>query len=514
MIKNIIITPITMEQIKAYFEKNKENSFQRLDDNTCFDLNIDNLFTTIDYTYTPIGQQYLYNLLRNIPHESSFEKYESWHSHLENKDTEEFIEKTLLKLEDSDAYRICPLFQEEQPTIDNRTATLYNILQFLPFTSLLLCILLGSKIFLFLTIVFFITNMAIHYRNKNKSFLYVRSLPILLKMIKTADKLSQNKEIRELNPYISYDINELSEIKKRLSFFSLEPKLEGDAAIILWVICEIIKTFFLIEPVSFNRLQIIMQAKRDSVRRIFEFIGLVDTLQSVHKLRREYKCCIPVYSDSDSKLEGENIYHPIVENCIENSFSMNNRSFIIMGSNMSGKTTFTRTIAINVLVAQSLNTCFADKFTLSKFRLWSSMSINDSLSEGKSYYLAEVLRIKSIISETENGANLILLDELFKGTNTVERIAAAKAVLTYLASNHKNRVIAATHDIELHDLLSKSKFESMHFSDNIENNKLSFPYLLKHGSPDKRNAIKILELYNFPQEIVSDAFNTVNIQVS
>lgn len=60
----------------------------------------------------------------------------------------------------------------------------------------------------------------------------------------------------------------------------------------------------------------------------------------------------------------------------------------------------------------------------------------------------------------------------------------------------------------------KADDQSMHFSDNIENNKLSFPYLLKHGSPDKRNAIKILELYNFPQEIVSDAFNTVNIQVS
>ena len=96
-----------------------------------------------------------------------------------------------------------------------------------------------------------------------------------------------------------------------------------------------------------------------------------------------------------------------------------------------------------------------------------------------------------------------MIDELFKGTNTIERVAGAKAVLSYLNKN-KNIVYASTHDIELAELL-KNEFDLYHFTETIENDKLIFDYKLKPGKLTTRNAIKILELNGYPNEIIKEA---------
>ena len=99
--------------------------------------------------------------------------------------------------------------------------------------------------------------------------------------------------------------------------------------------------------------------------------------------------------------------------------------------------------------------------------------------------------------------NLFVLDEVFKGTNTVERIAAAKAILSYLNRNN-NMVVVSTHDIELAELLAH-EYDLYHFTETVENSKLHFDHLIKPGQIRTRNAIKILELANYPAEIISEA---------
>ena len=124
--------------------------------------------------------------------------------------------------------------------------------------------------------------------------------------------------------------------------------------------------------------------------------------------------------------------------------------------------------------------------------------------ENKSYYFEEVLTIKELINRIEQEENcLFMIDELFKGTNTIERVAGAKAVLSYLNKN-KNIVYASTHDIELAELL-KNEFDLYHFTETIENDKLIFDYKLKPGKLTTRNAIKILELNGYPNEIIKEA---------
>jgi DNA mismatch repair ATPase MutS len=138
-------------------------------------------------------------------------------------------------------------------------------------------------------------------------------------------------------------------------------------------------------------------------------------------------------------------------------------------------------------------------------KVYSSIRITDDLLEDTSYYLKEVLTIKELI-EASNDKNpcLFVLDEIFKGTNTIERISGGKAILSFLNKiNHI--VLVSTHDIELTDLLVKDNYELFHFSELIENEKLIFDHKLKEGKLKTRNAIKILELYKYPAEIITDA---------
>ena len=101
------------------------------------------------------------------------------------------------------------------------------------------------------------------------------------------------------------------------------------------------------------------------------------------------------------------------------------------------------------------------------------------------------------------GYNLFLLDEIFKGTNTIERISAGKAVLSYLNSG-SNIVFVSTHDIELADMLIDT-YELYHFSEQVDNKTVDFDFKLKNGKLQNRNAIRILEINDYPKEIITEA---------
>jgi DNA mismatch repair ATPase MutS len=184
--------------------------------------------------------------------------------------------------------------------------------------------------------------------------------------------------------------------------------------------------------------------------------------------------------------------------------NIDQKSILITGSNMSGKTTFIRTIALNSVLSQTIFTCFADEFITPFLKVFSSIRIDDNLVEGKSYFFEEVKTIDTLIQEISSSfQNLFILDEVFKGTNTVERVAAAKAVLHYLNKN-KNIVLVSTHDLELSELL-KEHYDLYHFEEQIVNEALSFDHLLKDGKLNTTNAIRLLELSGYPKEIIDEA---------
>lgn len=265
-----------------------------------------------------------------------------------------------------------------------------------------------------------------------------------------------------------------------------------------------------IEILSFNSLINDLDAKKASINKLFCFIGEIDSALSVASLRTDdMPTCKPTFVDQ-KKISIKNIIHPLINNCVSNSLTLDNKSLLLTGSNMSGKTTFIRTISINSILAQTIYTVFAEKYTAPFFKIFSSIRISDNLMQETSYYLKEVLTIKDFITAAKNDEQcLFVLDEIFKGTNTVERISAGKAILEYLnKGNHI--VIVSTHDVELTELLENNNYSLYHFCEEIVDNNLLFNYQLKEGRLETRNAIKILELYNYPEEIIIDALNTEN----
>ena len=233
----------------------------------------------------------------------------------------------------------------------------------------------------------------------------------------------------------------------------------------------------------------------------------MDGFTFVGRLRREAPTCRPAFVEG-KYLEAVQVVHPLIADCVPNTLTLDGTGLLLTGSNMSGKTTFVRTVMLNALLGETICTCFAEGFTIPYMRLYSSIRIADDISEGTSYYLQEVLTVKRLLEAAEQPAPcLFVLDELFKGTNTTERIAAGKAVLAHL-NRGPHIVLAATHDIELAELLRGDGYELHHFREKVADGQLVFDYQLHTGPLTTRNAIRILELYDYPPGLIAEAYDT------
>ena len=495
------------EQIEYYFRK-KDNStaYQVLSDKTCNDLDFQDLFMFVDRTNSKIGQQYLYNKLRTIPadsieiadNETLIEEF------TKNTEFRVNIQRLLSRLNDKETFYLSSLFQDEHL----EPPKWFFVVPLLAFTSLLSLILLFfiPKIF-FVLLGVFIVNMGIHFWNKQNIYQYLGSLPQLIKLNSIARELLKTNMLKRTSSHLAESIAILDKVRNRMSFFQLEAKLQNDLEIVFWAFLELFKILFLLEPLLLFGVLKQLDTKRKEIEDIFIFIGKIDSLISIASLRKGLdKFCLPELIKTPKTLHVKNAYHPLISDCVQNSINVEIKSILLTGSNMSGKTSFIRTIGINALTGLTLNTCFAETFSMPRLRILSAIRISDDLLNDKSYYFEEVLTIKEMIDNSENGiSNLFLLDEIFKGTNTVERISAGKAVLSSL-TRAENIVFVSTHDIELADLL-KEEYELYNFSERVDNKTVDFDYKLKTGKLKHRNAIRILEINDYPENIIKEALD-------
>ncbi|MEN8194501.1 MAG: DNA mismatch repair protein MutS [Bacteroidota bacterium] len=493
------------EKVEAYF-RNKDNSkaFQVISDKTCNDMDFDELFMYLDRTNSKVGQQYLYSKLRTIPSKSEdVELSEEIIKELSgNLNFRLKVQRLLEKLKMNDAYYITSLFQEEHLKTP-KWFPLIKLLSLASFTSLLLIPFFPGTMLVLIGI--FIINMGIHYWNKKNLFKYSNSIPQLLRLNKVAGELYKNKLLQKIDNSVPESITVINQIKNRMSFFQLEAMFLGDLEIVFWTILELLKTLFLLDPLLLFGVLKRLNTKREEIENVFSFVGQVDSLFSIASLRDgQDSYCVPKINTENSNISSSEIYHPLIYKCTKNSINISDKSILLTGSNMSGKTSFIRTIGVNVLTGLTINTCFANSISIPKTKIFSAIRINDDLMNDKSYYFEEVLTIKEMLKESNNDKmNLFLLDEIFKGTNTVERISAGKAVLSELSGNN-NTVLVSTHDIELTDLLF-DEYELYHFSGIVEDKTVNFDYRLKAGKLKNRNAIRILQINDYPESVINEA---------
>lgn len=209
------------------------------------------------------------------------------------------------------------------------------------------------------------------------------------------------------------------------------------------------------------------------------------------------------YSNNSFK----DFYHPLLSKPVPNSGKISNDS-IITGSNASGKSTFIKALAINGILAQTIYTCAATEFKLRHSIIITSMAVRDNITEGESYFIKEIKSLKRILDKVQDVPCMCFVDEILKGTNTIERIAASAAVLKYL-HDKDCLCMTASHDIELTQIL-ENKYDNYHFREEINDDGISFDYKLKNGPSQTRNAIRLLDYMNFEDKIVEDAQNLAN----
>ncbi|MDH5379750.1 MAG: DNA mismatch repair protein MutS [Cyclobacteriaceae bacterium] len=496
----------SFDKIERYF-RNKDNStaFQVLSDKTCNDLDFQQLFMFLDRTNSKVGQQYLYNKLRTISVETANNELNERviKKFIEDSDFRINTQKLLAKLGKNDVYYISSLFQEEHL----KQPKWYFVVPLLSFTSILSIIMLFviPQVF-FILLVVYIINFGIHLWNKNNLVHYLGSIPELLRMKRIALKLYKDGQLlKEINPDLPDSIKIIDQVGKRMAFFQLEAKIQGEIEAFFFVFFELIKILFLIEPLMLFGVLKQLNTKRVEIENVFSFVGHIDALFAIASLRKGLDTyCIPKIEKKHNKIKANNLYHPLIFDCVRNNLEVKDKSILLTGSNMSGKTSFIRTIGINTITGLTINTCFAESFATPIMRIHSAIRISDDLMNDKSYYFEEVLTIKDMILKSTNGsANLFLLDEIYKGTNTIERISAGKAVLSYLAK-HENLVFVSTHDMELTDLLSE-EFDLYHFSEQVDDKNVDFDYTLKVGKLKNRNAIRILQINDYPANIINEA---------
>ena len=474
---------------------------------TCIDLDFDEFYFRINGTSSCVGQQYLYDRLRRIPHKPEIEKCDEIIQYLKNNtELNARCRKHISELANDDAYYICSLFHDNHPVLSPIMAQIIRILQFMPLLFTAIFIVSPKAIWFLFIVGFFIANMVFHYRNKQVLFVYLYSIPQFLKLVSIARNLSAETFLAKIHPDIKNRLHSLYSLVRRLSRFKFDVKLENDNVALLWGVKELVNIFFLSEPNILNRSFRLLDTKRADIEAIFAYVGCVDMLLSTANLQENLPYyCKPQWTDMGLKMT--DVYHPLIEQCVANTLDTAGKSVLLTGSNMSGKTTFIRTIALNMLSAQTLDMCFARSFSGQRMRIHSAINLHDNLLESQSFYMKEVATVKDMLEESqcyEN--NLFVLDEIYKGTNTLERIAASKAVLSKLAENG-NLVFASTHDIELADMLAE-EYELYHFCEQIEQNRLHFDYLLKSGKLKHRNAIKLLEIEGYPESVIVEA-NTI-----
>lgn len=491
-----------LDKIKIYLKECMEHDkIDTIDEVTWNDLNMDDVYYKLNHTRSFIGEQVLYKELTTISSKPFVsEKHIAYLT--ANPEKRIDLEQALYGIgKHKDDYYL-PLIINDASNLRISGVVIYNILQLLLFILLFVALMTQNKLFAMATIGVAVINLtiAMHLKNRYEDMLF--SIGSIKQMTGLLKKISNDKEISNLilTDELKPAIKTAERISKYISSFQIRRKyyMIGDGGGLL---LDYIMGITLYDIVAYNRVIKLMETHGDDILMLYKLIGQVDAEIAVSSYRyRINNWCVPVF-DSDNITACE-LIHPGVNECISNSITIEN-GIMLTGANASGKSTFMKAIAVNIILAQTINTASAKEFAIpDKLRVMSSMSLRDDIVTGESYYLREINQLKKMLEAINDRAPiLILIDEILKGTNSIERVAASYGVLTFLS--HMNAfVVVATHDISLVELV-KDRYKCYYFGSEIMDREIRLDYKLHKGINSISNAIKLLELTGFPQEIIA-----------
>ena len=481
-----------------------------LDERTGKDLDFDALFAMLDRTESGLGQQLLYHRIRITPTSDNLEAFETLMVRLADDAPErERVQLSLARLRGHSG----DLWWLTQPgvlDIKPRDRVFLLLAPVVPVALLLSTV--WPQAFL-VAIVGVLTNWTVRYVTAPRLGPLLHPFRQLGPVLATAASLGPliAKDGASIGPSLSSDVARLSRLRRIAWWVSRDPMTSDDLTNALFELANI--TMLLdVSALYFASREI--QTNGPALLRTIATVGTVDAAISVASYRAGTTGWTrPVFLSRSASSTMTDLCHPLLVEAVPNSIGLAPpHGILVTGSNMSGKSTFLRTIGVNAVLAQTINTCVATEYRAPVLTVRSVIGRGDDLMSGTSYYKDEVEAVLALVHLSRSRLpHLFLFDELFRGTSTAERIAAGDAVLAELLGQDQGDetglphiVIAATHDRELVDLLAGA-YASYHFSDTVGSGGLSFDYKLRAGPARSRNAIALLELYGAPARVVQRA---------
>lgn len=496
------------EKIGLYWRENADSiaNEEKIDEVTWNDLEMDHIFNRVNTCISFAGEQVLYYtlhcLIKNDSHRMSFEEKISFFK--DNAQEREDIMLILSGLSKDDGSYLLPMFINKLEAFQIPGIWGYRFMQIVLLLSFLPGIILRNPVCFILSAVIFLINMIIYAVNKTKYELVLDTLNAVVRLVKAGKRITDGKKSSYEDRF--HDLREKTNSFKELFHLignmkrSKEISLSGnfEAIVYDYLVGATLRDF-----IKYDKITRILKGRQQEFIELYKTIGEIDMAVSIASFRTSLTLfCIPEFSEK-TMLQMEDLYHPLIDEPVYNTVTLD-KSCIITGSNASGKSTFIKAVAINAILAQSINTCMARSMVLPSSSVITSMAVRDNLMSGESYYIKEIKYLNRIIRSLNKDRFVICaIDEILRGTNTEERIAASTAILRYLSK--KNCIaIVASHDYELTVKLS-DLFNNYHFSEKIKENDIVFEYKIHEGATNSKNAIKLLELMKFPKEIIEEA---------
>ena len=246
----------------------------------------------------------------------------------------------------------------------------------------------------------------------------------------------------------------------------------------------------------------IYQQVRTHQKEAQEAINLLGELEvaiSLLRHKRDVELVCHPYFKKEGGIKGKGIYHPLLTDPVANDVRFE-KNMVISGDNASGKSTYLKMVAINCILAQGLGFAYGESLELSYGHVMTSMDVSDDIEVGDSYFITESKTILRMIESLEkSGFHYFFIDELFKGTNTIERIGSGLGIVHWL-SRHDCLYMISSHDIEL-VAASGAVNDNYHFDSRYVDGEIVFDYQIKQGAAVTKNAVNTLKSLHFPSEI-------------
>ncbi len=258
----------------------------------------------------------------------------------------------------------------------------------------------------------------------------------------------------------------------------------------------LLNVFFFLDFHYYNKLNKWKKKSGDKIEVVVEVIGTFEELSSFGAILANYDGFnFPEIKD-EFCIKAHNVRHPLLgKKSIGNNINLDNKgeSWLITGSNMAGKSTYLRTIGVNLVLAYSGGPVMAENFCCNIMEIYTCMRIGDNLEKSISSFYAEILRVKSIIKNSKEGRKVFyLLDEIFKGTNSRDRHKGAEILINELTKLNTLGLVS-THDLELGDI-QNPKVSNYHFEEYYEEDNIKFDYKLKKGISTTQNALYLMRM--------------------